>query len=190
MLWMEVRTISFLKDWIPLVGEKMKAFRDQLKKKKSPKNLKELLQLITPPKGVRRRDGNQQSILPIDEGFELFDCDGEQIQNDEVDVELESDDENDNKEDNENKKQKQTATKTPQAHVILADLCEENSDPKGDAMFLDSLGKLLSAPLISIIYLLFLIRSNEMTMSHVELLRGEFNKKKRKAIQTMVPFDS
>ena len=33
-----------------LVGEKMKAFRDQLKKKKSPKKLKELLKLITPPK--------------------------------------------------------------------------------------------------------------------------------------------
>ena len=43
-----------------LVGEKMKDFRDQPKKKKSPKNLKELLKLITPPKGLRRRDGNQQ----------------------------------------------------------------------------------------------------------------------------------
>ena len=42
-----------------LVGEKMKAFHDQLKKKKSSKNLKELLKLITPPKGLRRRDGNQ-----------------------------------------------------------------------------------------------------------------------------------
>ena len=43
-----------------LVGEKMKDFRDQPKKKKSTKNLKELLKLITPPKGLRRRDGNQQ----------------------------------------------------------------------------------------------------------------------------------
>ena len=181
MPWMEVRTISFLKDWIPSVGEKMKAFRDQLKKKKSPKNLKELLQLITPSKGVRRRDGNQQSILPIDEGFELFDCDGEHIQNDEVDVELESDDESDNKEDNENKKQKQTATKTPQAHVILADLCEENSDPKGDAMFLDSLGKLLSAPLISIIYLLFLIRSNEIDDVTRRAIKGRIQQEKEKS---------
>ena len=59
----------------------------------------EPLRLLTPPKGVRRRDGNQQSTLPIHEGFELFVCDGVQIQNYEVDVEPESDDENDNNKD-------------------------------------------------------------------------------------------
>ena len=36
-----------------LVVEKMKAFRDQLKKKKSTKNLEELLKLITQSKVVR-----------------------------------------------------------------------------------------------------------------------------------------
>ena len=36
-----------------LVGNKMKVFRNDLMKKKSPKNLKELLKLITPPKGVK-----------------------------------------------------------------------------------------------------------------------------------------
>ena len=79
--------------------------------------MKELLKLITPSKGVRRRDGNQQLTSPNDEGFELFDCDGEQIQNDEVDVEPESDDESDNNEDgyaatttSDNEKNLQTAT--------------------------------------------------------------------------------
>ena len=36
-----------------LVGNKMKVFRNDLMKKKSPKNLKELLKLTTPPKGVK-----------------------------------------------------------------------------------------------------------------------------------------
>ena len=57
-----------------LFGEKTKSFRDQLKKKKSPKELKDLLKLITPPKEVRRRDGNQQSTSPVYEDFELFAC--------------------------------------------------------------------------------------------------------------------
>ena len=87
----------------------------------------------------------KQSTSPIDKSFELFDCDGEQM-NDEVDVEPESDDESDNNEDEDavtttnNNEKKQTATKTPQAPVILADLCEENCDLKGDAMFLGCLG--------------------------------------------------
>ena len=36
-----------------LVGKKIKAFLDELKKKLTPKNLKELLKLITPPKRMR-----------------------------------------------------------------------------------------------------------------------------------------
>ena len=75
-----------------LFGEKIKAFCDQFEKKQSPKNLKEHLKLITPPIGVRRRDRNQQTTSPIDKGFELFDCDREQLQNDEANVESESDD--------------------------------------------------------------------------------------------------
>ena len=43
------------------------------------------------------------------------------------------------------KKNKKTATKKPLAPVILAELWGENSDLKGDVIFLDSLGSLLSA---------------------------------------------
>lgn len=56
--------------------EKIKDFRDQLKKKNS-KNLRKLLKSITSPKGVRRRDRNLQTNSPIDKGSELLDCDGE-----------------------------------------------------------------------------------------------------------------
>ena len=57
--------------------EKIKDFRDQLKKKKSSKNLKKLLESITSPKGVKQRDENQQTNSSIDKGSELLDCDGE-----------------------------------------------------------------------------------------------------------------
>lgn len=70
-------------------------------RKTKPKNLKELLKLINQPKRIRRRDGNQQKTSSIDEGFELFDCDREQLQNDEVNVESKSDDKSKNNEDGE-----------------------------------------------------------------------------------------
>ena len=45
------------------------------------------------------RDGNQWSTSPIDKGFEMFDCDREQIQNGEVGVEPEFNDKSDNNKD-------------------------------------------------------------------------------------------
>ena len=131
-----------------LVGEKIKAFCDQLKKKKSPKNLKKLLKLITPLKGVRLRDRNQKSTSPINKGFELFDCDGKQIQNDRNDVKHESYDKSDNNKDrdaatttSDNKKKQLLKHCKP---VILADLCKKISDLKGDAMFNKSWGIVIS----------------------------------------------
>ena len=43
---------------ITLVGNKMKTFRNDLMKKKSPKSLKDLMKLITPPKGIRKKNLN------------------------------------------------------------------------------------------------------------------------------------
>ena len=57
-LWV-TNTLDGTKDYLVservmlLVGNKMKVSRNDLMKKKSPKNLKELLKLITPPKGVK-----------------------------------------------------------------------------------------------------------------------------------------
>ena len=41
-----------------LVGSKMKTFCNDLMKKKSPESLKDLMKLITPPKGIRRKNLN------------------------------------------------------------------------------------------------------------------------------------
>ena len=52
-------------------------FRKNLVKNASPKTLKDLLKLITPPKGVKR--GKNANGSPTDEGNELYDCDGDEI---------------------------------------------------------------------------------------------------------------
>ena len=56
-----------------LVRTRMIDFRNQLMKTVSPKNLNQLLKMITPPKGVKRKDA-EGSAAPVDEGDELFDC--------------------------------------------------------------------------------------------------------------------
>ena len=58
-----------------VVGQSVVKQRDALMKVPSPKSLKELLKKITPPKGVRRKDICIESA-PVDEGTELFDCEG------------------------------------------------------------------------------------------------------------------
>ena len=55
---------------IELVGNEIKEFRQQLMKEKCPKNLQELLNTITPPKGLKRNF----------EGFELYDCEDDEIE--------------------------------------------------------------------------------------------------------------
>ena len=63
-----------------LVGENIKVFHDQLKKKKVKKNW--------------WASQTDWTTSPIDKGFERFegfDCDGEQLQNEEVNLEAESD---------------------------------------------------------------------------------------------------
>ena len=65
------------------------------KKAESPKNLKDLLKLITPPKGVKRK--GEKTAVPVDEGEELFDCDGEELNHEPL---LESDDSDQDDEEN------------------------------------------------------------------------------------------
>ena len=78
-----------------LVGEKLKVFRKQLNKVDSPKNSKDLLKLITPPEGVKRK--GEKTAVPVDEGEELFDCDGEEPNHEPL---LESDDSDQDDEEN------------------------------------------------------------------------------------------
>ena len=54
----------------------MKTFCNDLMKMKSPKSLKDLMKLITLPKGMRRKNLNNDMMVPPDEGHELFDFEG------------------------------------------------------------------------------------------------------------------
>ena len=135
---------------IDLIGEELKIFRTELMKLKSPKQLKDLLKQITPPKGVRRK--NQGDFLvPVDEGGELFDCEGEEIEPAIANEEL-SDEESPGEEqtmDMDIAHQTENNDENPDQHpnqikslIELAPLCQSN-ELKKDAKFLDQLGLLL-----------------------------------------------
>ena len=58
-----------------LAAKELIVFRNDLTDKPSPKSLKELIKMITPSKGVKRKFDN----IPEDEGEELFDCEWDEI---------------------------------------------------------------------------------------------------------------
>ena len=60
-----------------VVGQKFMLFRKILMRSPSPKNLKDLFKLITPPKGVKREENVNGA--PTDKGNELCDCNGAEI---------------------------------------------------------------------------------------------------------------
>ena len=77
---------------LDLVGEDIRAFRTNLTSSPPPKSIKELIQTITPPKGVRVKKDTVNDAPP-DEGGELIDCEGDEIPADEMeDVQEEEDD--------------------------------------------------------------------------------------------------
>ena len=78
---------------IASVGNKMETFPNELMKKKSSKSLKDLMKLITPPKEIRRKNLNNDMMVPLDEGDELFDSEGEELISWEPVQEEESDEE-------------------------------------------------------------------------------------------------
>ena len=78
-----------------LVGEEIKEFRVNLMKSPPPKALRELISTITPPKGVKIKAtvGTSTDEAPADEGMELMDCDGEEINHQEDSLGMEDEDE-------------------------------------------------------------------------------------------------
>ena len=115
-------------------------------KSKSPKQLKDLLKQIKPPKGVRRKN---------DEGDELLDCEGEEMTLNMPDADEEvSDDNEDHTEDVDPApedpapapKRKDSNSTEPQhesqATVQLTPLYE-NEELRKDAQFIDEVGELL-----------------------------------------------
>ena len=69
-------------------------FRNQLMKTASPKNIKQLLKLITQPKGVKWKDA-EGSAAPFNESDELFDCEDEEIETETIEVDKSTSDEED-----------------------------------------------------------------------------------------------
>ena len=159
---MEVKT--FVSERIiALVGNKMKTFRNDLMKKKSLKSLKDLMKLITPPKGIRRKNLNNDMMVPPDEGDELFDCKGneyisqEQVQEEESDKEENSETEGQDSTVpiiNVNAQEGQSSSSS--VPILLADSCPEDSELKKDASFLDDIGKWLLTAETSIHFLPFM----------------------------------
>ena len=77
-----------------LVGTRMIDFRNQLMKTASPKNIKQLLKLITPPNGVKWKDAEGSTAL-FDEGDELFDCEDGDIGTETIEEDKSTSDEED-----------------------------------------------------------------------------------------------
>ena len=141
----------------------MKTFRNDLMKKKSPKSLKDLMKLITPPKGIRRKNLNNDMMVPPDEGDELFDSEGDEL----ISWEQVQEEESDEEENSETEGQDSTVpiiNVNPQegqssslsVPILLADSCPEDSEWKKDASFLDDLGKWLLTAETSIHFLPFM----------------------------------
>ena len=77
-----------------LMGTRMIDFLNQLMKTARPKNLKQLLKMITPPKGVKRKDA-ERSEAPVDKDDQLFGCEGEKIKTETIEEDISTSDEED-----------------------------------------------------------------------------------------------
>ena len=107
-----------------LARARMIDFRNQLMKTASSKNLKQLLKMVTPLKGVKRKDANGPAA-PVDKGDELFDCEREEIETETIDEDISTSDKQD---------------ETPQATSQAA---ANDAKPLNDAKFIDEMGQLL-----------------------------------------------
>ena len=72
-----------------LVSKKMQEFRIQLLNSKPPRNISSLVRAITPTKGVHTKYTKFEA--PPDEGIELFDCEGDELDLSELYVFVEED---------------------------------------------------------------------------------------------------
>ena len=173
-----------------LVGEKLKVFRKQLNKAESPKNLKDLLKLITPPKGVKRK--GEKTAVPVDEGEELFDCDGEELNHEPL-LESNDSDQDDEKNGDLANEGEQSQTENEQtttvAPALLASIVKDNPELEKDAIFLDNLGTLLSNTDTSNKFIPFMnnFKQNYIAACRAIKKRIFFLKKKWLLVMTAIP---
>ena len=176
-----------------LVGEKLRVFRKQLNKVESPKNLKDLQTLITPPKGVKGK--GEKTAVPVDEGEEVFDCDGEELNHEPL-LESNDSDQDDEKNGDPANEGEQSQTDNEQtitvAPALLASIVKDNPELEKDAIFLDNLGTLLSNSDTSNKFIPFMnnFKQNYIAARRAIKKRISFLKKKwllvRKAIPVML----
>ena len=149
-----------------LIGRDLVDFRQKMLQTPPLKTVQDLVKAITLPKGVRRKGdgnqaGNQQNQVPQDEGIELLDCEGDELNEQDVAVELnyQEDAENDvlaapglsvEKDTASNKTTMSSPMPSAAASssscsrtVALAPVAEGSTDDKSDAEFLDKMKDLL-----------------------------------------------
>ena len=141
-----------------LVGTRTIDFRNQLMKTASPKNLKQLRKMITPPKGVTQKDA-EGSTAPVDEGDEIFDCEDEEIKTETIEEDISrSDKENEMPQatsqataNEENATTEDSSpSKSDQSIPKLAASCpKDKTELLNDAKFIDEMGQLLLTSTIS-----------------------------------------
>ena len=110
------------------VGTRMIDFRNQLMKTANLKNLKQLLKMITPSKGVKRKDA-----APVDKGDELFDYECEEIETETIEEDISTSD-----------KEDETPQVTSQAAANEENAITEDSSPSKSAQSIPKLA--LSCP--------------------------------------------
>ena len=96
-------------------------FGNRLMKTIIPKNLKQLLKMITPPKGVKRKEA-EGSATPINKGDELFDSEGEEIETETIEEDISTSDE-----------EYETSQVTSQAAANEENATTEDSGPSKNA---------------------------------------------------------
>ena len=94
--------------------------------------------MLTPRKCVKYK---YRQVESFDKGFELFDCEGQLLQNDE---EHDEDSDDGERSDDQDTLTSKDVTTGEQNIIPPSDLCEDDSDLHKDAVFLDQQGKLLS----------------------------------------------
>ena len=127
-----------------LVGTELIEYRKRLMEKESPKTLKQLMSKIRPPKGVLGKgEGNE----PWDEGIEMFDCEGDVMEDEEEGNDVEEEVENEEEENSLNAQMSNVSqpegSSLPDSTQKVNQLSEQFPELRKDIEFLYELRKLI-----------------------------------------------
>ena len=143
-----------------LVGAEMLEFREALLKSQLPSSLQELINSITPPKGVKTKQITVGAVPP-DEGTELLDCDGDEIEH-EADVLPEPEIDEDGVDNTEEVASNQAATSdsvsvstqmSSEMEAPLSSLVGLDESLKADCLFLEDLKAVMQRHSTSVLFM-------------------------------------